>query len=323
MLKVENYYEKPFTDLAKLYYQKFYKVFPVSLLKNMDNDTLKEKIVNSLVSGQVFNHNDEKFKVAVVDKKINYIKLIELIKESMDSISFDYTKMIKEINNIVDLRKTGKIFSFEEHLEALILSQLSNHRWGSNTIKKNKEKLKAIFKDYDKDYLKQINPNTLTQKILDINCGNASIYRQMKELGYNIAVLERIEEDYGSLDNFVSSDIPNTLANILYDGKYKLKQVGKAFALDYLKRVGINTCKTDSQVSRLFGNDRLCLINKNKTTALETVSLIKEIAKETSISEIEVDSLLWQFCLPRGANICVENPNCSYCKLKSSCNYNK
>src|SRR5574344_234511 len=116
MLKVENYYEKPFTDLAKLYYQKFYKVFPVSLLKNMDNDTLKEKIVNSLVSGQVFNHNDEKFKVAVVDKKVNYIKLIELIKESMDSIRYDYTKMIKEINNIVDLRKTGKIFSFEEHL---------------------------------------------------------------------------------------------------------------------------------------------------------------------------------------------------------------
>ena len=323
MLNVENYYEKPFTDLAKLYYQKFYKIFPVSLLKNMDNDTLKEKIINSLVSGQVFNYNDEKFKIVSVDKKINYIKLIDLIKESMDLIGYDYTRMIKEINNILDLRKTGKIFSFEEHLEALILSQLSNHRWGSNTIKKSKGKLKEIFKEYDKDYLKQVNPDVLTQEIIAINCGNASIYRQMKELSHNVAVLERIENDYGSLDNFVSSDIPNTLANILYDGKYKLKQVGKAFALDYLKRVGINTCKADSQVSRLFGNNRLCFLNKNKTTALETVSLIKEISKETSISEIEVDSLLWQFCLPRGANICVENPNCHYCKLKDICNYNK
>ena len=33
MLKTENYYEKSFTDLAKLYYDKFQIPFPISLLK--------------------------------------------------------------------------------------------------------------------------------------------------------------------------------------------------------------------------------------------------------------------------------------------------
>jgi len=323
MLKAENYYEKSFTDLAKIYYKKFYKVFPISSFKNMDNKTLKQKIIDSITSGQAFDYYNEKFKVKIINNNINYIDLIELVKKSMDSISYDYNKMIKEINNIIDFRKNGKIFSFEEHLEALLLSQLSNHRWGSNTIKKNKEKLREIFKDYDREYLKKVEPDTLTNKIIAINCGNASIYRQMRALSYNIGVLELIENNYGTLDNFVSSDNPNTLANIMCDGKYKLKQVGKAFALDYLKKVGIDTCKTDSQIGRLFGNSRLNLLNRNKATSLEIMSIIKQISKVTSLSEIEVDSIIWQFCLPRTANICTEIPNCSLCMLKEFCNYNK
>lgn len=323
MLKLENYYEKSFADLTALYYQKFYKVFPISFLRNLDNETLKQKIIDSITSGQAFDYNNEKFKIKITNNNLNYIDLIELIKESMDSIGYDYNKMIKEISNIVDLRKNGKIFSFEEHLEALLLSQLSNHRWGSNTIKKNKEKIREIFKDYDKEYLVEINSDILTQKIIMINCGNASIYRQMRALNHNIQILEKIEKEYGSLDNFVSSDDPNTLANILYDGRYKLKQVGKALALDYLKRVGIDTCKADSQISRLFGKSRLGIVSKDKTTNLETISIIKDISKITLISEIELNSILWQFCLPKGSNICTETPNCSYCKLKNICNYNK
>lgn len=323
MSEIKNYNEMSFTDLASIYYQKFCKVFPISFLSNMDNETLKLKIINSIDNGQVFDYNEEKFKIKPVSDKIDYIKIIELIKKSMNLIGYDYNKMIREVSNIVDLRKNGKIFSFENHLEALLLSQLSNHRWGSETIKKNREKLREIFKDYDRDYLKVIDPEILAKKIIAINCGNASIYRQMKSLSYNISTLEIIEKDYGSLDNFVSSDIPNTLANILYEGKYKLKQVGKALALDYFKKIGIDTCKADSQISRLFGNTRLCLTDKNKATALETISIIKKISDETSISESVINSILWQFCLPRCANICTESPNCPYCKLKDICNYNR
>ena len=83
------------------------------------------------------------------------------------------------------------------------------------------------------------------------------INNQMKALSKNIMVLERIEKDYGSLDKFVKKETPNDIANMFNSGKYKLIQVGRAFAYDYLKRVGVNTCKKSSQLERLFGSHRL------------------------------------------------------------------
>ena len=49
----------------------------------------------------------------------------------------------------------------------------------------------------------------------------------MKSLSTNIIILEKIEKDYGSLDNFVSIETPNDIANMLNDGKYKMAQVGR------------------------------------------------------------------------------------------------
>ena len=69
-----------------------------------------------------------------------------------------------------------------------------------------------------------------------------------------------IEKDYGSLDNFVNKETPNDIANMFNAGKYKLTQVGRAFAYDYLKRVGVNTCKNSSGLQRLFGSHRLGIV---------------------------------------------------------------
>lgn len=318
----EEYIKISFDDLLLVYYKKFNKTFPLTYMRNCDNTTLKQKIIDCINKERKFDINDEKFNIEKQSDTIDYAQIINLIKESMSAVNYDYKKMIKETKNIVDLRKNGKIFKFEEHIEAIILSQLSNHRWGDVTIKENKQQIRNIFKEYDKEYLKQINANVLAKQLIDMNCGNASIYRQMESLSYNITILEKIEKDYGSLDDFVSSDNTNTLANMLYDGRYKMKQIGKAFALDYFKKVGINTCKSDIQINRIFGSNRLALVNKANATAIQTMGLIKEIAKVNNMQELEVDSLLCQFCLPRGANICTADPNCSKCKLKNKCNYN-
>ena len=53
----------------------------------------------------------------------------------------------------------------------------------------------------------------------------------MKALSKNIMVLEKIEKDYGNLDNFGNKE------------KYKVIQVGWSFAYNYLWWVGVNICK--------------------------------------------------------------------------------
>ena len=62
------------------------------------------------------------------------------------------------------VRKKGKKYTFEEHLKALIIAQLSNHRWGDNNIRENIDAIDEIFHNYNKNYLKIVEPNILVKK---------------------------------------------------------------------------------------------------------------------------------------------------------------
>ena len=241
----------------------------------------------------------------------------------MDYINYDYMRDINDLVNNVKSRKKGKKYSFEEHLKALIIALLSNHRWGDNNIRENMETIDKIFHNYDKNYLKVVEPSILVNKLRKIHCTNPMINNQMKALSKNIMVLERIEKDYGSLDKFVKKETPNDIANMFNSGKYKLIQVGRAFAYDYLKRVGVNTCKKSSQLERLFGSHRLGIVENANATEQQVLNIIKKIAIINNCDEIIVESIIQQFCLLRSANICGEHPNCEKCKIRDYCNYNK
>ena len=110
---------------------------------------------------------------------------------------------------------------------------------------------------------------------------------------------------------------------MLNDGKYKMIQVGRAFAYDYLKRIGVNTCKKSSQLERLFGSARLGIVENPIATEQPVLNIIKKMAKLNNCDEIIVESILQKFCLLRSANICGEQPNCNKCKIRNYCHYNK
>lgn len=307
-------------------------VFPIEKVKHLTTDIIIERLNDCILNNKKYELNFNKFN----DKRKNEIEsdaelkllsdedlksIIPLIKLSMDHINYNYETDSNEILDIIDLRNKGKDFTFSEHLRALIISLLSNHRWGDSNIRENKYKIDAIFHNYDKNYLKLVNPNILVEELKKIHCTNPMIKKQMESLNYNINVLEKIEKEYKSLDNFVTTNDPSDIANWFNEGKYKLNQVGRAFAFDYLKRVGINTCKSSSSLERLFGYNRLAIISNNNATAGQVVSIIKKLSKLNNISEIEIESILNQFCLLRSANICGEIPNCEKCKLRGFCNY--
>lgn len=63
---------------------------------------------------------------------------------------------IKDLINSVKSRKKGKKYTFEEHLKALILALLSNHRWGDNNIRENMGTIDEIFHNYNKNYLNSV-----------------------------------------------------------------------------------------------------------------------------------------------------------------------
>lgn len=298
-------------------------VFPIERVKYLSNEEIIEVLKNCINNKIIFNPNYNMVDKITILNDNELKNIFQLIKMSMDYINYDYMRDIKDLINSVTSRKKGKKYSFEDHLKALIFALLSNHRWGDNNIRENIDKIDLIFHNYDKNYLKIVNPNILVNELKKIHCSNPMISNQMKALSRNIMVLEKIEKDYGSLDNFVNKETPNDIANMFNAGKYKLTQVGRAFAYDYLKRIGVNTCKKSSGLQRLFGSHRLGIVENTIATEQQVLSIIKKIAILNNCDEIVVESILGQFCLLRSANICGEQPNCNKCKIRNYCHYNK
>ena len=65
---------------------------------------------------------------------------------------------------------------------------------------------------------------------------------QMEALPDNIRTLRRIEDEYGSVDSFITSEPADVIVEKLSKGasSYKLKMLGEALAWEYLRNVGID-----------------------------------------------------------------------------------
>lgn len=253
----------------------------------------------------------------VIEKPVENRKYPEFNKmlEVMKEMDYDFTKNESFLH--VHDRK-DKHFTIEDHISALVFSQLSANRpWIG--IEKHEEELIEIFHNFDPEYLKNVNPEVLEEEIKSIKCGNISIHKQMTGLKDNILIFERLEEEYGSMDDFVMSDEPVEIAKKLSKGEYKLKGVGLALACEYLKGVGIDVIKPDIHICRILG--RFGYSKTEKATDKEAIAIIDDISREYNMPKMEIDTILWQYCAKGYLEICDSNPKCHICDIK--CQYSK
>ena len=249
-----------------------------------------------------------------------YEELINLIIETLNNNNY----MIQSIETVeaVKRRKSGEAFSFEDHIAGMVYALLGNQRsW--KVISDNYDNIRKIFHDFNPDFLQSIEPALLVKSIREIKCGNRSIYSQMNALSYNIGQFQRIRDNYGSMDYYVTSNEPLVIAKSLSSGEYKLRQMGIALVIEYLKNVGIDAFKPDLHIKRLFGSERLGLSNKRLATENEILEIVKQISHEIDISIVEIDSIIWQFCATNYAQICSSTPQCEKCLVKKRCNYKR
>jgi len=298
-------------------------LFPIEKVKYVSDEDLIPRIQKCIETKTRYDFKSYKLDKIQVMSDNDLKKVIPLIIKSMEALNYDYKTDIENINKYIKDRLAGKKFSFSDHLRALILTQLSNHRWGDSNIRNNIDKIDAIFHNFDKNYLKVVDPNDLVTELKEIHCTNPMIKNQMKSILHNISVFELIEKEYGTLDNYVLNNSPSDIANSFVEGKYELRQIGYSFTYDYLKRVGINTCKYSIQMERMFGCFRLGIVSEEKSTHGQAITILKKLSKINNMSEVEVESIIQQFCLLRSANICGEIPNCEKCKLRDICHFNK
>ena len=142
----------------------------------------------------------------------------------------------------------------------------------------------------------------------------------METLNYNISVLEEIENEYGTLDDFVTRLKPNAISALLAckESPYALKQIGFPLALEYLRNVGIDTVKPDVHIVRIF--KRLGLINESESEEKDVLKVIENLSKESGYTKAYIDFLLWHYCSVGFGNICSENnPKCEMCVIREFC----
>ena len=143
-MKKEKIFKNPDLIPLLINYVKVNKVvFPIERVKYLSNEEVIEILKDCIDNQIIYNPNYEMVKNITLLEDKDLKEIYPLIKESMDYINYDYMRDIKDLINSVKSRKKGKKYSFEEHLKALILVLLSNHRWGDNNIRENMD---TIFK---------------------------------------------------------------------------------------------------------------------------------------------------------------------------------
>ena len=215
----------------------------------------------------------------------------------------------------IQQRSEGKTFSMSEHIRALIYSLLSNNRpW--NQIETHIERIDEIFFFYDTEKILNASSDYFVKEILSIKCGNRGIRKQMDALHGNIHKFERIEQEFGSLDHFVTSGTAVEIADLLSNSlKYKLRTLGLPLAMEYLRNVGIDGAKPDTHIRRVLGSKRLGYSRSEVAGEIEAIEIIDAMSLESGYQPSRIDAILWLFCSDDNGMICTEKPHCEQCRL--------
>ena len=293
--------------------------FPISKVSHIDTDVLIERINHCIENN--LRYDIDLFNLSAMQKMSNYDfgRIIYLIKLTLDDINYQYIDNLKRVSSDIVSRKKGKVFSFEEHLECLILSMISNNRWGNLNIEKNSKRIKDIFCNYDRKLLKCLNKDKTISDLRKIQCTDISIEKQIDSIPCNIEIFEKIESEYGSLDNYITKVSPIKIKNSFYEGKYKLKQIGYAVTSDYLNKVGIDIGKSSNQLSILFGATRLAIIENDLVTSKQQLMIIKRLANLNNMFEVEVQWIINQFYEQICAKSNEDASVCIKCRLNCLC----
>lgn len=235
-----------------------------------------------------------------------------LKKRGIADIDGETTKM--------DMRKRGRDFNFNEHLQGVIYSLLSAQTVWAN-IERNLKNIDRLFFYYVPDDLLKHDFTYYVDGLHRLSCGSRLTNNQMKALPDIIATMKRIVNDYGSMDAFVTSRPAKEIVRIISTNgsRYKFKQFGIPLSWEYLRNVGIDGAKPDVHMKRILGCNRLGVSKNEDASYDEVINTVARLSKETGLWMAQIDYLFWAYCATDKGEICTANPACSRCVIRQYC----
>ena len=227
------------------------------------------------------------------------------------------------IHTMVEKRKAGKTFSLEEHIAALVYAQLTNQTKWSRIVPHLPE-IDDLFFNYNPETIRKYPGSYFADGIFALKCGNISTKAQMNNLHKNIAVMEAIAEEYGSMDAFVTSAPAQQIVELLSAGKskYKMAMLGEALAWEYIRNVGIDGCKPDTHLRRFLGGDRMGTASDSIASVEDAIKQVEALAEESKLPLSSIDNIIWSYCADGYGEVCTATPHCEKCVVRSKCKRN-
>lgn len=243
---------------------------------------------------------------------------LDVIRDFLEQKGLLYDSyMLEEIK----LRRNGKKYTLRDHVNGMIYSMLSAQtKW--YRIQEHLTEIDKLFYDYDPDSIMTADPSQFVEGLFDLKCGNRSTKKQMDALKYNIQNFQRMQDEFGSVDTFVTSEPTEEIVRKLSmsSSKYKMKMFGEALAWEYLRNVGIDGAKPDTHLCRFLGSDRMGTGEKSPASTKEVIEQVAKLSEETGMSKVEIDNLIWSFCADGYGEICTATPHCDLCPIREWCN---
>lgn len=267
-----------------------------------------------------FVWHDEVEEPVLEQRDINTKNYLDAIREYLEKKGLLYhSYMLKEIK----LRRDGKKYTLRDHVRGMVYSLLSSQtKW--HRIESHLTEIDKLFYDYDPVSILASDPTLFIQGLFDLKCGNRSTKKQMSTLNDNIRNFQHIQEEYGSIDTFITSGPAEEIVRklSLSSSKYKMKMFGEALAWEYLRNVGIDGAKPDTHLCRFLGADRMGTGEKSPASIKEVNEQVTRLSEETGMSKVEIDNLIWSFCADGYGEICTATPHCDMCPISGYCNRN-
>lgn len=221
-------------------------------------------------------------------------------------------------------RKDGKTFTIEEHLKGMIFSLLSAQMvW--KKIEENEQQIDELFFHYNPQEIKEHDWQYFVNGLAELRCRNWLTNKNMKALRPNIETMEKIIQEYGSMDAFVTSKPQSEIVRMLTKAAspYKMKQMGSALAWEYLRNIGVDGAKPDVHMKRILGSKRLGISEHENAEDDEVLEAVRKLSEETGFWMADIDYLIWCYCASGKGEICTANPDCDRCVIRNECIYPK
>ena len=224
----------------------------------------------------------------------------------------------------ISSRSAGKKYTINDHVHAMIYALLTNQtKW--IRIEPHLEEIRELFFDYDPEKILKTDPSKFSNGLFRLKCGNMSTKAQMLVLADNIRTLFRIEEEYGCVDSFITSEPADVIALKLSkdSSPYKIKRFGEALAWEYLRTMGIDGAKPDTHLRRFLGNGRMGTGFNDPASVKDVREQVEVLSQKTGLLKAEIDNIIWSYCADGYGEVCTATPHCDICPIKEFCNYKK